>query len=188
MFTEPHIQGNKKGWIEVICGPMFSGKTEELIRRIRRAQIADMKVAIFKPVIDSRYHSTDIVSHNDTNISALPVETSPEIITLAAGSEVVAIDEAQFFDAALTSVCEALALSGTRVILAGLDTDFQGKPFGPMPHLLCIAEHITKLKAICVKCGDPASRTFRKNASAETLLLGSQDLYEARCRSCFSKG
>ena len=187
MFTEPDIQIEKRGWIEVICGPMFSGKTEELIRRMRRAQIAGKKTGIFKPAIDQRFHQTRIVSHNDTNMDSRPVEHSSEILGLAAGMQVIAIDEAQFFDQGLPAVCEQLALSGTRVIVAGLDTDFQGHPFGPIPNLLAVGEYITKLQAICMVCGNPASHTFRKTASTDKLLLGATDIYEARCRNCFSK-
>lgn len=188
MFTEPHIQADKKGWAEVICGPMFSGKTEELIRRIRRAQIANKSIGIFKPTFDERYHRSNIVSHNDTNIPSVPVKSSKEILEQAVGKEVVAIDEAQFFDEDLNQVIDHLALAGTRVIVAGLDMDFLGHPFGPMPQILAKAEYVTKLQAICMVCGNPASFSFRKAASTDTLLLGATDVYEARCRNCFALG
>jgi thymidine kinase len=166
---------------------MFSGKTEELIRRLRRAQIANKDVKIFKPDIDKRYHAINIVSHNETNLPSIPVKSPAEILTLAQGADVVAIDEAQFFDNSIIEVCEELALSGIRIIIAGLDMDFQGKPFGPMPYLMAIAEYITKLHAICMVCGNIASHSYRKTAKTETVLLGEKDTYEARCRICFTK-
>lgn len=188
MFIEPHIEATKKGWIEVICGSMFSGKTEELIRRIRRAVIANKSVMIFKPNIDNRYHPTNITSHDKNAIRAITTQHSSEIIPLAGDTEVIAIDEAQFFDENLPEVCEKLALKGARVIIAGLDLDFKGIPFGPMPQLLATAEYITKLHAICVVCGSIASRSFRKVASTDTVVIGELDVYEARCRNCFEKG
>lgn len=188
MFIEPHIEATKKGWIEVICGSMFSGKTEELLRRIRRATIANKSVKIFKPTLDKRYHTTKVTSHDKNAITAITISHSPEIISLAENTEVVAIDEAQFFDAQLPGVCEQLALSGSRVIIAGLDMDFKGQPFGPMPQLLAIAEYITKLHAICVVCGNIASRSFRKVASTDTVVIGEMEAYEPRCRNCFEKG
>lgn len=188
MFIEPHIEATKKGWIEVICGSMFSGKTEELIRRIRRATIANKSVKIFKPNIDNRYHATKITSHDKNAIQAITTQHSSEIIPLAGDTEVIAIDEAQFFDENLPAVCEKLALKGARVIIAGLDLDFKGNPFGPMPQLLATAEYVTKLHAICVVCGNIASRSFRKVASRDTVVIGEMDAYEPRCRNCFEKG
>ncbi len=184
MFLEPQV---KKGWIEVVCGSMFSGKTEELIRRLRRATIANQKVIICKPGIDTRYDENNIVSHDATTIQSVPVNHSSEILQLAqaAKAEVVGIDEAQFFDAQLPEVCEKLALKGMRVIIAGLDMDYLGKPFGTMPHLLSVAEYITKLHAICMVCGNLASHSYRKLANEEQVLLGAKDLYEPRCRICY---
>ncbi len=166
---------------------MFSGKSEELIRRMKRARIARQKVEIFKPAIDVRYAVSDIVSHDDTRIACTPVDTAGSIQLMAGGVDVVGIDEAQFFDNSLVTVAESLALSGIRVIIAGLDMDFQGKPFGPVPLLLTNAEYITKLHAICMICGDLANFSYRKTASDATILLGEKDLYEPRCRDCFYK-
>lgn len=188
MFIEPHIEATKKGWIEVICGSMFSGKTEELLRRIRRATIANKSVKIFKPTIDKRYHETKVTSHDKNALTAITTNHSSEIISLAGDTEVVAIDEAQFFDEQLPDVCEQLALRGSRVIIAGLDMDFKGQPFGPMPQLLAISEYITKLHAICVVCGNIASRSYRKVASKDTVVIGEMEAYEPRCRNCFEKG
>lgn len=188
MFIEPHIEATKKGWIEVICGSMFSGKTEELLRRIRRATIANKSVKIFKPAIDKRYHETKVTSHDKNAITAITTHHSSEILSLAGNTEVIAIDEAQFFDAQLPDVCEQLALKGCRVIIAGLDLDFKGQPFGPMPQLLAASEYVTKLHAICVVCGNIASRSFRKVASTDTVVIGEMEAYEARCRNCFEKG
>lgn len=173
------------GWIEVICGCMFSGKTEELIRRLRRAQIAKQKVSIFKPKIDIRYSSEHIVSHNEQALIARVVDDASEIPALAGDSQVVGIDEAQFFKENLVEVCELLANREKRVIVAGLDQDYRGKPFDPMPQMLAIAEYITKTLAICVICGNPADRTQRKGEHHERVLVGAKDLYEARCRRCF---
>ena len=152
MFIEPHIRGERRGWIEVICGSMFSGKTEELIRRLKRARIANMKVEIFKPSVDKRYHEEEIVSHDENSILSTPVDLPEDILLLSRDVDVIGIDEAQFFDDNIVAVCNQLALRGIRVIVAGLDMDYQGKPFGPMPDLLAIADYITKLHAICVKC------------------------------------
>ncbi len=185
MFIEPQA---RKGWIEVVCGSMFSGKTEELIRRLKRAEIAEQKVSIFKPMIDTRYSEEDIVSHNDNAISSTPVSHSSSLLLLSENVEVVGVDEAQFFDDELPSVCEQLARNGVRVIVAGLDMDFQGKPFGPMPALLAMADYITKLHAICMSCGSLASHSFRKTASKDKVLLGEKDAYEARCRTCYTEG
>jgi thymidine kinase len=184
MFIEPNFNGERRGWIEVICGSMFSGKTEELIRRLKRVEIANQKAKIFKPSVDLRYDDVKIVSHDENKIPSIPVENSQAILTLAQNVEVVGIDEAQFFDDQITSVCEKLALSGIRVIVAGLDMDYQGRPFGQMPNLLAIADYITKLHAICMKCGNIANVSYRKVAVDTQLLLGEKDLYEPRCRVC----
>ena len=175
-----------QGWIEVIVGSMFSGKSEELIRRLRRAQIARQKVQIFKPTIDSRYADDHIVSHSEMRIASAPVRSSRELLAQVEGdTEVVGVDEGQFFDQELPMVCNTLANHGKRVIVAGLDQDYLGKPFDPMPQLLAIAEYITKTLAICMVCGNPANHTQRLVASADRVLLGAQGLYEARCRRCF---
>lgn len=174
------------GWIEVITGSMFSGKSEELIRRIRRAQIARLKVQVFKPVIDDRYSSDHIVSHSDMRIASTNVRNSDEVIRLVAeDTEVVGIDEGQFFDLNLPAACNTLADLGKRVIVAGLDQDYLGRPFEPMPQLLAIAEYITKTLAICMVCGDPANHTQRLVQSGERVLVGASGTYEARCRHCF---
>lgn len=190
MFTEPRIgELKKKGWIEVVCGSMFSGKTEELIRRLRRAQLANQRVEIFKPMIDTRYSEVEIVSHNANAIRSTPVENSQNILLLVEqGAEVVGIDEAQFFDLELVNVCQKLASRGTRVIIAGLDMDYLGNPFGPMPQLMAVAEYVTKVQAICMVCGDLASHSFRKVSQSEKVLLGEKESYEPRCRSCFNAG
>ncbi|MBN2494498.1 MAG: thymidine kinase [Deltaproteobacteria bacterium] len=182
-----HLQPLDTGWIEVICGSMFSGKTEELIRRLRRAQIARQRVIIFKPRLDNRYHAEQIVSHNDQRMESIPIDRASEILErLPEGVEVVGIDEAQFFDAELVGVCETLADRGIRVIVAGLDQDYRGEPFEPVPQLLAVAEFITKNLAICVRCGNPANRSQRIAASEEQLLVGAADSYEARCRRCWT--
>ena len=186
MFIEPSLSGERRGWIEVICGSMFSGKTEELIRRLKRVKIANLKAEIFKPAFDTRYDEVKIVSHDTNFIQSTPVESSQTILLLAQDAHVVGIDEAQFFDAEITNVCEQLALSGKRVIVAGLDMDYTGKPFGQMPNLLAMADYITKLHAICVKCGNIANISYRKTADAGQVLLGEKDVYEPRCRHCAS--
>jgi thymidine kinase len=174
------------GWIEVITGSMFSGKSEELIRRLRRAQIARQKVQIFKPTFDNRYSDDHIVSHSDMRIGSQNVSNSAQLLQLVdADTDVVGIDEGQFFDAELPAVCNALAGRGKRVIVAGLDQDYLGKPFEPMPQLLAVAEYITKTLAICMVCGQPANHTQRLVASKDRVLLGAQGTYEARCRKCF---
>jgi thymidine kinase len=192
MFIEPshkrEHQNPKIGWIEVICGSMFSGKTEELIRRLNRAKIARQKIQIFKPALDKRYHDENIVSHNDNSISSIPVFSAGQITALAEECEVVGVDEAQFFDEQIVDVCDGLANSGKRVIVAGLDMDFQGKPFGCMPQLMAIAEYVTKVHAVCMVCGEVASHSYRLSPSNERVLLGETDLYEARCRRCFNLG
>ena len=184
MFIEPNLKGERRGWIEVICGSMFSGKTEELIRRLKRVKIANLKVEIFKPAIDVRYDETKIVSHDTNAIISTPLESSQSILVLAQDVDVVGIDEAQFFDAEIGDVCEQLALRGIRVIVAGLDMDYQGKPFGQMPNLLAKADYITKLHAICMKCGNIANISYRKTAQEGQVLLGEKDIYEPRCRHC----
>ena len=185
MFIEPNSSGKKNGWIEVISGCMFSGKTEELIRRLRRVQIAGRKAEIFKPATDTRYHPFDIVSHDSSRIRSTPVENHYNILLLASGIDVVGIDEAQFFDDGIVEVVEELALKGMRVIVAGLDMDYTGQPFGPMPALLARAEYITKLHAICVKCGDIANYSYRRPKIDDKVLMGEKDVYEPRCRHCF---
>jgi thymidine kinase len=175
-----------QGWIEVIVGCMFSGKSEELIRRLRRAQIAKQRVQIFKPTIDTRFSAQDIVSHSEMRIESQPVATSRMLLDrVAPDTEVIGVDEGQFFDLELPMICNTLADRGKRVIVAGLDQDYLGKPFEPMPQLLAIAEYITKTHAICMVCGNPANHTQRLVASGDRVLLGAQGLYEARCRACF---
>lgn len=189
MFIEPSPNTQrsfeKKGQIEVICGSMFSGKTEELIRRLNRARIARQKVEIFKPSIDKRYHESDVVSHNETSIRSTPVQFAGDILLLTGDCDVVGIDEAQFFDAELVRVAKVLANQGKRVILAGLDMDFEGKPFDPMPELMAVAEYVTKVHAICMKCGDLAAFSLRLSTSMDKVVLGEKETYEARCRKCF---
>lgn len=180
----PHSMPRDIGWIEVIAGCMFSGKTEELIRRLRRAQIAKQKVKIFKPKIDTRYSEGSIVSHSEQSLPSTIVEDVREIIHLSKDAQVVGIDEAQFFSSEVIHVCNTLASNGKRVIVAGLDQDYRGIPFEPIPHLLAIAEYITKTLAICVNCGNPADKTQRKIISAERVVVGAADIYEARCRKC----
>ena len=175
-----------RGWIEVVVGSMFSGKTEELIRRLRRAQIAKLNVEIFKPKTDVRYDETAVVSHDLNSIQSTPVENSSSILLLGANTEVVGIDEAQFFDDELPNVCNKLANRGIRVVVAGLDMDFQGKPFGPMPALMSIAELVTKVHAVCLQCGGPASYSFRTADSESKILLGEKESYEPRCRICYN--
>ncbi len=190
MFIEPQIRGagEKTGWIEVICGCMFSGKTEELIRRLNRALIAKQKVEIFKPAIDKRYHDEQIVSHADRTIRSTPVNVAGDLLLLSGDCDVVGIDEAQFFDDAIVEVCNTLANSGKRVIVAGLDMDYEGKPFGPMPQLLAVAEFVTKVHAICAKTGELASFSFRLTENTARVMLGEKDVYEARSRRAFMEG
>ena len=184
MFIEPNLKGERRGWIEVIFGSMFSGKTEELIRRLKRAKIANLKVEIFKPAIDVRYDETKVVSHDANMIQSTPIENSQTILLMAQDVDVVGIDEAQFFDDQIMQVCETLARRGTRVIVAGLDMDYLGNPFGQMPNLLAIADYITKLHAICVVCGNIANISYRKNNQEGQVLVGEKDIYEPRCRIC----
>jgi thymidine kinase len=176
------------GSIEVICGSMFSGKTEELIRRLRRAEIARLTVEIFKPKTDTRFDESAVVSHNSNSILSTAVDNSSSILLLGSDAQVVGIDEAQFFDAELPNVCTILANRGVRVIVAGLDMDYRGKPFGPMPELMSIAESITKVHAVCVVCGNPALYSYRLVPDEATVLLGEKESYEPRCRACFMAG
>lgn len=175
----------QSGWIEVICGSMFSGKTEELIRRLRRAQIAKQKVVVFKPHIDTRFHKEKIVSHSKQEIQSIVIRDAEEILQHAVYAQVIGIDEAQFFDEKLIEIAQNLADCGKRVIIAGLDMDYRGVPFEPMPQLLAIAEEITKMHAICMRCGAPANYTQRITASRERVVVGAGEAYEARCRHCF---
>ena len=188
MFLENKVNNKEgKGWIEVVAGSMFSGKTEELIRRMRRAEYAGQNVEIFKPATDIRYDEENVVSHDRREIRSTPVETSNNILLLTGDTEVVGIDEAQFFDDGLVDVCNTLAKQGKRVIIAGLDMDFTGKPFGPMPALMAIAEYVTKVHAICMRCGNLAQYSYRKIKSNELVLLGEVDEYEPLCRKCYTK-
>ncbi len=184
MEFRPHSNPFNTGWIEVIAGCMFSSKTEELIRRLKRAQIAKLKVKTFKPKIDIRYSSENIVSHSEQSLPSIIVENAEDILKQSSDAQVIGIDEAQFFDNSLIDICNKLANIGKRVIVAGLDQDYRGIPFEPMPQLLAIAEYITKTLAICVVCGNPADKTQRKIHSAERVLVGAADSYEARCRKC----
>jgi thymidine kinase len=177
----------RRGSIEVITGSMFSGKTEELIRRLRRAQFAGLRTEIFKPALDKRYSENRVVSHDDKSISSTPVDNPSAIILLTGDVDVVGIDEAQFFDSSLVDVCNQLADNGIRVLVAGLDMDFQGNPFGPIPALLSVAEYVTKVHAICVRCGNLAQYSYRKSDEAQVVLLGEKDIYEPLCRQCFNK-
>ncbi len=186
MFLEDTInKENRRGWIEVICGSMFSGKTEELIRRLKRAAIAKQKIEVYKPAIDTRYDDKDVVSHDENSLNSTPVQTASEILLLANDVDVVGIDEAQFFDDELSHVCNQLANRGIRVIVAGLDMDYLGKPFGPMPSLLATAEYITKVHAICMNCGALAQYSHRIIPDDKLVVLGEKDSYEPLCRKCF---
>lgn len=176
-----------KGWIEVICGSMFSGKTEELIRRLNRARIANQRIQIFKPLIDTRYADSDVMSHDSRALTCTPVAASGDILLMANDADVIGIDEAQFFDQGLPEVCNLLANQGIRVIVAGLDMDYAGNPFGPLPALMAISEHVTKVHAICIRCGNPASYSHRTTESSQLVVLGETDIYEPLCRSCFNK-
>jgi len=184
MFLESAYQA---GWIEVICGSMFSGKTEELIRRLKRANFARQRVEIFKPMLDVRYSAEQVVSHDANSIRSTPVDTSNNILLLTGDVDVVGIDEAQFFDANIVSVCKTLADRGIRVVVAGLDMDYLGNPFGPMPQLMAIAEYVTKVHAICVRCGNLAHHSHRLTANDKLVVLGEHDTYEPLCRHCFNK-
>ena len=180
----PHQLPNDTGWIEVITGCMFSGKTEELIRRLRRAQIAKQKVKVFKPKIDARYSRDSIVSHNDQSLPSILIDDIVEVLNHANDAQVIGIDEAQFFNEGIIGICNRLASKGKRVIVAGLDQDYKGKPFEPIPQLLAIAEYITKQHAICVVCGNPADKTQRKTSDSDRVVVGASEIYEARCRKC----
>lgn len=184
MFSENH---KKSGCIEVVCGSMFSGKTEELIRRLRRAQFANQKIAIFKPSIDKRYSDVEVVSHDFHKITSRPVKKAAQMLDIEPDVQVVGIDEAQFFGEELVDVCQTLANRGVRVIAAGLDTDFMGVPFGPIPKLMAVAEDVQKVHAICVKCGNLANHSHRLSKSKDLVLLGEKDVYEPLCRECFNK-
>ncbi len=187
-FLENSVDSaGKRGSVEVIAGSMFSGKTEELIRRLRRAMYAGLKVEIFKPSIDTRFSLDRVVSHDEKSIPSTPVENASSILLLASGVEVVGIDEAQFFDDSIIEVCTMLADTGTRVIVAGLDMDFSGKPFGPMPSLMAMAEFVSKVHAICVRCGNLAQYSHRKTEDEKVVVLGEKDIYEPLCRTCFIK-
>lgn len=188
MFLENKAnRESQKGWIEVIVGSMFSGKTEELLRRLKRAEIARQRVEIFKPMVDVRYSETEVVSHDANAIRSTPVETSGNILLLSSNVSVVGIDEAQFFDNGLVDVCHKLANQGIRVIVAGLDMDFKGKPFGPMPGLLATAEYVTKVHAICMRCGDLAHFSHRLSENEKLVFLGEKSEYEPLCRACYTK-
>ncbi len=184
MEPTPHAVPRETGWIEVITGCMFSGKTEELIRRLRRAKIAKQKVVIFKPNIDTRYSTNSIVSHSEQSLPSILIKDVKEILDLVEDAQVIGIDEAQFFTNDLINVCNQLADDGKRVIVAGLDMDYRGVPFEPIPQILSVAEYITKSLAICVECGNPSDRTQRKTTSSERVIVGAADVYEARCRKC----
>lgn len=188
MFLE-HIptEGQQHGWIEVVCGSMFSGKTEELIRRLKRAEFANQKILLVKPKIDDRYHKKNVISHQGNSFNAISVENSNEILTIWKKEKVVAIDEAQFFDEGIIEVCTNLASKGVRIIIAGLDMDFTGIPFGPMPQLLSIAEYVTKVHAICVSCGNLAQFSHRTAPQKEQVLVGAVDEYKPLCRACYNK-
>lgn len=184
MYSEGH---RKSGCIEVVCGSMFSGKTEELIRRLRRAQFANQKIAIFKPAIDKRYSDVEVVSHDFHKIKSTPVTAASEMLDVSEDIQVVGVDEAQFFDESLVDVCQTLANRGVRVIVAGLDTDFKGVPFGPIPMLMAVAEDVQKVHAICVRCGGLANYSHRLNKSEDLVLLGEKNVYEPLCRDCYLK-
>ncbi|MCB0477219.1 MAG: thymidine kinase [Crocinitomicaceae bacterium] len=188
MFIEQMPYDSRKhGWIEVICGSMFSGKTEELIRRLKRIQFTDQKIEVYKPKVDDRYHHTKVVSHDETDFEAITVENAAEIKEKFKRSDVVAIDEAQFFDEGLFEICNWLASQKVRVIVAGLDMDYSGKPFGPMPAIMATAEYVTKVHAICVKCGSLANFSYRITNNKDVIDVGEKDKYIPLCRSCFNK-
>jgi thymidine kinase len=188
MFLEQFPSENRQnGWVEVICGSMFSGKTEELIRRLKRAQFANQKITLFKPSIDDRYHEENVVSHQGTSLKAIPVTNSNEILSQWSNEKIVAIDEAQFFDQGLVEVCNTLAKKGVRVLIAGLDMDYLGVPFGPIPQLLAIAEYVTKVHAICVSCGNLAQYSHRTVSESGQVLVGAVEKYKPLCRVCYNK-
>lgn len=183
MFSENH---RKSGCIEVVCGSMFSGKTEELIRRLRRAQFANQKIALFKPTVDNRYSDVEVVSHDFHKLTSTPIKDPADMLKVGPEVKVVGVDEAQFFDASLVEVCQTLANRGVRVIVAGLDMDYLGQPFGPMPRLMAVAEDVQKVHAICVRCGALANHSHRLSKSQDLVLLGEKDVYEPLCRDCFN--
>lgn len=188
MFLEQFPSENRQnGWIEVICGSMFSGKTEELIRRLKRAQFANQTIILFKPLIDDRYHEENVVSHQGTSLKAIPVNDSQAILAQWSNEKIVAIDEAQFFDQGLVEVCNTLAKRGVRVLIAGLDMDYLGIPFGPIPQLLAIAEYVTKVHAICVSCGNLAQYSHRTVSESGQVLVGAIEKYKPLCRVCYNK-
>ncbi|CAH1000944.1 Thymidine kinase [Neolewinella maritima] len=188
MFLEPHFSGQRSGWLEVICGSMFSGKTEELIRRLKRARIAGQHVAVYKPSIDTRYADERVVSHDSNSFQATPIAASARLLEVDDEVSVIGLDEAQFFDREVVKHVQELAYRGKRVIIAGLDMDFRGQPFGPMSDLLAVAEYITKVHAICSHCGNLATHSYRLTPDTDTVVLGERDQYEARCRKCFRMG
>jgi len=186
-FEGTNKKAKNRGWVEVICGSMFSGKTEELIRRLKRAEYAKLKVEIFKPMLDTRYSEADVVSHDENTIRSTPVESSGNILLLAGNVDVIGVDEAQFFDKNLVDICNKLANNGIRVIVAGLDMDYLGKPFGPIPALMAEAEYVTKVHAICMQCGNLAQYSHRTAQSDKLVLLGETNEYEPLCRVCYNK-
>ena len=189
MFLEPSYRGQRSGWIEIVTGCMFSGKSEELIRRLKRAQIANQNVLCFKPVKDDRYADEKVVSHDKNAQDSIPIEASKEILQhVEQSTNVVGIDEGQFFDAEIVNITQKLALSGKRVVIAGLDLDFRGIPFGPMPALMAVAEYVTKVHAICPHCGNLATHSYRLSDEKDTVVIGEKDKYEPRCRMCYSMG
>lgn len=189
MFLEPSYRGQRSGWLEIITGCMFSGKSEELIRRLKRAQIANQSIICFKPVKDNRYADEQVVSHDSNAQDSIAVEKSIEILQhVEQGTNVVGIDEGQFFDMELVNIAQKLALSGKRVVVAGLDLDFKGIPFGPMPNLMAVAEYVTKVHAICPHCGNLATHSYRLSEETDIVVIGEKDKYEPRCRMCYSMG
>jgi thymidine kinase len=188
MFLEPHFSGQRSGWIEVICGSMFSGKTEELIRRLKRARIAGQRIEVFKPMIDTRYGDAKVVSHDSNSLLATPITDTSKLLLVPDDVTVIGLDEAQFFEPAIVDHVVELANRGKRIVIAGLDMDFRGKPFGPICNLLAVAEYITKVHAICSHCGALATHSYRKTQNQDTVMLGETDLYEARCRRCYAMG
>lgn len=188
MFLEPHFSGQRSGWIEVICGSMFSGKTEELIRRLKRARIAGQHVEVFKPKIDTRYGDGQVVSHDKNSLLATPITDTSKLLAVSDEVTVIGLDEAQFFEPAVVDHVIELANRGKRIVIAGLDMDFRGKPFGPISSLLAVAEYITKVHAICSHCGNLATHSYRLVQDQDTVVLGEKDLYEARCRRCYRMG
>lgn len=188
MFLEPHFSGQRSGWIEVICGSMFSGKTEELIRRLKRARIAGQRIEIFKPKVDTRYGERQVVSHDNNSLLATPISDTRKLLEVSDDITVIGLDEAQFFEPEVVDHVITLANRGKRIIIAGLDMDFRGKPFGPICSFLAVAEYITKVHAICSHCGNLATHSYRLVQNQETVVLGEKDLYEARCRRCYGMG